>query len=140
MRADLRYSNLFEALEKYIATLDDLMLILGNFYSLLKDTNALCKKLDYGHRKLHEMLDGVEGSADDKAYIRTSTLFLEGCNQIVREGIDRVEFTSLRLKQEPLPAPNHLNSPTDLFDNRMFESLDFTVDELLDIPMLENIL
>lgn len=140
MRADLRYSNLFEALEKYIATLDDLMLILGNFYSLLKDTNALCKKLDYGHRKLHEMLDGVEGSADDKAYIRTSTLFLEGCNQIVREGIDRVEFTSLRLKQEPLPVPNHLNSPTDLFDNRMFESLDFTVDELLDIPMLENIL
>lgn len=140
MRADPRYSNLFEALEKYILTLDQLMLIFGNFYSLLRSSNALCKKLDYGHRKLHEMVATVEGSAEDKAYIRTSTLFLEGCNQIIREGIDRVEFSSLRQKQEPLPVPNHLNSPTDLFDNRMFESLDFTVDELLDIPMLENIL
>lgn len=141
MRADPRYSNLFEALEKYIATLDDLMVILGNFYSLLKDRNALCKKLDYGHRKLHEMLEDVDGSAEDKAYIRTSSLFLEGCNQIIREGIDRVEFTTLRQRHKPLPLPNHLSTPADLFDNRMFESLDFTaIDELLDMPMLENIL
>lgn len=140
MKVDPRYSNLYEALERYVATLDEVLVIIGNFYSQLKNKSSFVKKLDFGHKQLHGMLEGVQGSSGDKAYIRTSSLFLEGSNHIIREGIDRAEFTTLRQKQALLQIQEHSGTTADFFDNRVFQAFDSSAyKEFLDVPLSENI-
>lgn len=137
MKVDPRYSNLYEALEKYVATLDEVLVIIGNFHSQLKNKSSFVKKLDFGHKQLHGMLEGVQGSSGDKAYIRTSSLFLEGSNHIIREGIDRAEFTTLRQRQAPL---EHSGTTADYFDNRVFQGFESSAyKEFFDVPLSENI-
>lgn len=143
---DPRYCNLYDALGSYVQTLTDLINIFTSFFEASKPRYHLCEKLYFFQKNLVESIIGTRSKApDDKSYVKVSTQFLVGCNEIIKSVTEKPEYAHLKRSHPSSPSPPPPPAtPEYLADlsgkiGGFFDSQD-NIDSVLDFLMLERLM
>lgn len=136
--SDPRYFNLHGALEKYTKTLIELLNIFTSFFEATRRRYYICEKLYNFQRYCVDAILDFKGLAKDEgSYVKVAPPFLVGCNEIIRNVIDKPEFDALKRYHPPSPFPS--KPPTLDIGNKSLGAYDFLneLSPIIDFQELE---